>query len=173
MRIELPARIVTPAAPVGVVRVIVTGSRDHADCDMVIRGLVRVRYAHPGARLVVMQGECPTGADRCARHFVTQARARFGWDVVAEPYPADWDSCGDDCPPRPHRVRRRPGDTMHPGVLADYCPGAGPRRNAHMVAAGADVVHAYPSRRSRGTRNCMRLAGAAGILVVEFAGART
>ncbi|MFE3202176.1 SLOG family protein [Embleya sp. NPDC059237] len=156
-----------------VVRVIVMGSREYEDCDTVIRGLVRLRYAHPRARLVVVQGECPTGADRCARTFVTQARARFGWDVEGDPFAADWDSCGDDCPPYPHRVPRLPGDVVHPGVLPTYCPGAGPRRNARMVAAGADVAHAYPLATSRGTRNCMRLARAAGIRVEEFAGART
>ncbi|OPC84178.1 hypothetical protein B4N89_27525 [Embleya scabrispora] len=160
----------TPGRDLGAVRVIVMGGRDYEECDVVIRGLVRLRYAHPGATLVVVQGECPTGADRCARTFVTQARARFGWDVEGDPFPADWDSCGDDCPTRPHRVRRHPRDVVHPGVLPTYCPGAGPRRNALMVAAGADIAHAYPTARSRGTYNCMRLASAAGIRVEKFAG---
>lgn len=42
---------------------------------------------------------------------------------------------------------------------------AGPRRNAAMVAAGADLVLAFPLGRSYGTRGCMRLAAAAGIEV--------
>ncbi|MEV8638969.1 DUF2493 domain-containing protein [Streptosporangium sp. NPDC051023] len=45
--------------------------------------------------------------------------------------------------------------------------GAGPRRNAAMVALGADLVIAAPQGRSLGTRDCMRRAAQAGIEIVE------
>ena len=41
----------------------------------------------------------------------------------------------------------------------------GPERNARMVAAGADVVLAFPLPGSRGTWSCVRLALAAGLEV--------
>ena len=61
-------------------------------------------------------------------------------DVAEEPHPADWDGFGN---------------------------GAGPKRNAEMVAAGADfaiAVHRCLDR-SRGTRDCVTRAIAAGISV--------
>jgi hypothetical protein len=45
---------------------------------------------------------------------------------------------------------------------------AGPRRNAAMVAAGANVCLAFPLGESRGTRDCMRRAEVAGIPVQVF-----
>jgi len=44
----------------------------------------------------------------------------------------------------------------------------GPDRNALMVNLGADLCLAFPLPDSRGTRNCMRLARAAGIPVWTF-----
>jgi hypothetical protein len=52
----------------------------------------------------------------------------------------------------------------HPAQWQDG-PSAGPRRNAHMVALGADLCLAFPHGESRGTRDCMRRAQAAGIPV--------
>lgn len=46
---------------------------------------------------------------------------------------------------------------------------AGPIRNQEMVDAGADVCLAFPLGESRGTRDCMRRARAAGIPVIEVA----
>lgn len=63
---------------------------------------------------------------------------RMGWEVQA--YPADWDRYGRS---------------------------AGHRRNAQMVADGADLCLAFPLGESRGTRGCMRLASQAGIRVLE------
>jgi hypothetical protein len=90
--------------------------------------------------------------------------------IQREPHPADWDSCAWDCPTEPHRRLKRPGDTAHPGMLPDYCPSAGPRRNALMVGLGAELCIAAPVGRSLGTRNCMRLAKAAGIRVDSLDG---
>ena len=57
--------------------------------------------------------------------------------------------------------------------LADWvCYGrwAGHRRNAEMVALGADVCLAFPLGVSPGTRGCMRVAESAGIPVVDCVG---
>ena len=74
---------------------------------------------------------------------------------------------GNPCPSVPHRRVKAPGDIHHPGELDTYCPTAGPRRNAVMVAKAprADRVVAFPHGASYGTRGCMRLAREAGIPV--------
>jgi hypothetical protein len=104
---------------------------------------------------VLRHGKCPTGFDALAQEW---ADAR---GVVTDPMPADWDSCGWECPTTPHRRRKRPGDVVHPGMLDDYCPYAGPRRNAAMVAKGAALLVAAPEAGGLGTQNCIRLAKAA------------
>jgi hypothetical protein len=45
---------------------------------------------------------------------------------------------------------------------------AGHARNARMVLAGADICVARPIGASRGTRDCMRLAAAAGIPILNL-----
>lgn len=135
---------------------IVTGGRDLAAPWLVQRELFGLL---DGSWLTVVHGGCPTGADAAAAEWAAE------WaGVVADPFRADWDSCGWDCPPG-HRIPKRPGDVMHPGFFADYCPGAGPRRNARMIEAGADLMLAFPTAASRGTWNAVRLARAAGIEV--------
>jgi hypothetical protein len=59
-----------------------------------------------------------------------------------------------------------PGATPEPHP-ADWSIGkkAGPLRNQAMVDLGADVCLAFPVGESRGTRDCMRRAEAAGIPV--------
>jgi glutathione S-transferase len=68
---------------------------------------------------------------------------RFGCEL--EVWPADWERHGK---------------------------AAGPRRNAAMVAAGADLVLAFPLGASSGTRGTMRLAVAAGIPVRDLGAQR-
>lgn len=46
-----------------------------------------------------------------------------------------------------------------------YGNGAGPRRNAHMLSLGPDLVVAFPG--GKGTANMVRIARAAGIRVME------
>lgn len=59
---------------------------------------------------------------------------------------------------------------VHPADWARYGHSAGPRRNAEMVAAGADICLAFPIGRSPGTRGCVELARRAGIPVVVHEG---
>lgn len=63
-------------------------------------------------------------------------RIAAAWGMRVEVHPADWDRWGRS---------------------------AGHRRNAEMVALGADLCLAFPIGASRGTRGCMELARKAGI----------
>ncbi|SHL47019.1 Protein of unknown function [Pseudonocardia thermophila] len=78
------------------------------------------------------------GAARGVDTIAARWWARQGWPV--DPHPADW---------------RR------------YGPSAGHRRNASMVALGADLCLAFPRGRSPGTRGCIELARRAGIPVIR------
>lgn len=53
----------------------------------------------------------------------------------------------------------------HPADWANLGKRAGPMRNQEMVDLGADLCLAFPMGASRGTRDCMRRAEAAGIPV--------
>ncbi len=88
--------------------------------------------------LVIVHGACPSGADL----FAAKAAADIG--VRQEPHPAQW------------RV----------GGKLDRS--AGFRRNAGMVALGADVCIAFIKDGSRGATHCADLAEKAGIPVMRF-----
>lgn len=76
------------------------------------------RWWAPTARgFLLVEGEAD-GVDKLCR--VAVESWRLGWQV--DPIPAQWDRCGEGCPPGPHR---RNNDTM--------CPYAGPRRNRYML----------------------------------------
>jgi hypothetical protein len=79
------------------------------------------------------------GGARGADALVDEIARNWGW--TPEVHPADWDLYGRS---------------------------AGHRRNAEMVALGADVCLAFPLGVSSGTRGCMRLAASAGIFVANF-----
>lgn len=139
-------------------RILVTGSRHWSNEDALRDALSDYDDGGPSKPDLVV-GDCPTGADLLTVEF-----AAWAWWDEPEIYYADWDNCTPACPAG-HRVRKKPGDVHHPGTLDDYCPGAGPRRNAAMVADGADLCVAFPTAGSRGTWNCVRLAKSAGIPV--------
>ena len=121
-------------------RVIVTGSRLLESAHPVRAELYDLlNNLAPNETLTVVHGDCPTGADRHASNWV--ADQHYDTDlgiVIEERHPADWNMFG---------------------------PAAGPRRNSEMVALGADLVLAFPVGASRGTRDTMTKARAAGILV--------
>lgn len=145
-------------------RIGVTGSRYWRKESLVLRALRHtVQEAEMlGLTPVLIHGGCPTGADWMAD------KIWRSWRWVPEVHPADWDSCGRGCPSKPHRKARLENDKHHPGTLADWCPGAGPRRNRHMISLGMDVLLAFPSGNNpySGTRNCMLRAEKADIRVV-------
>ena len=130
-------------------RVLVTGSRDWDDVATVRAALNSVLAETPAPRpIIVVHGDCPTGAD-----------------IMAKVWATTW--CGDE------RVAHEPVEAawhLHGGA-------AGPRRNAVMVARGADVCLAFigpctsPKCRrtdphgSHGASGCADLAQAAGIPV--------
>jgi hypothetical protein len=119
-------------------RVLVTGSRDWNWPAVIEVDVTRLWwYAHrAGRRLLLVHGDCPTGADRIVRDFVeAHPRAVAAGQIAQEPYPADW-STGKS---------------------------AGPHRNRHMVSLGADLCLAYPRGESGGTRGCAGYAWKAGI----------
>lgn len=110
-----------------------------------------------GRRLVVRHGMCPDGADMLMHSWATTMRDR-GWNVVPEPHPAQ----------------------NHPTEDFGPWPGAGPRRNTHMVNLGADEALAFidlcssPRCRrvdphgSHGATDCANKAHKAGITVKAY-----
>lgn len=128
-------------------RVLVTGSRDWEDGNLIFGVLDDIGFEVGLDWMVVIHGACPTGADHYADLW---AEAR---DTGLSRHPADWDRHGK---------------------------AAGPRRNAEMVAAGANVCLAFigPCRKrncrqpqphgSHGATGCADLAEKAGIETRRF-----
>jgi hypothetical protein len=131
-------------------RILVTGSRDWTDMELVHAALATAVYQNVPA--VIVHGACPTGADAQASWW-TRTHRVIG--LTEERHPA----------------RRHPTEDFGPW------PGAGPRRNAHMVRLGADIALAFigpctkPGCRkprphgSHGATGCADMAEAAGIPV--------
>lgn len=148
---------------------LISGSREHPHPEIVGPRIGELALGLGNRPLVVRHGACPgpKSVDNAADQWIKECGEWLG--VTADPHPADWDNCAPDCPPNPaHRRWKKTGDIWHPGDLPDYCPGAGPRRNAHVTRLGADRMYAWPAGASYGTRNCMRLARQAGIHVQEI-----
>jgi hypothetical protein len=127
-------------------RVIITGDRNWHAPDLAQEAVGRLIRRH-GPDLVIVHGAA-TGIDRS----FAEACAQLG--VEQEPHPARWDDLDD-----PQAVVRE----NKYGVR--YNANAGPIRNAEMVAAGAGICVAFHRflRQSRGTKDCVRRALAAGI----------
>ena len=129
-------------------RILVTGSRDWEDLNVVYRvlttlvathGLLRpigptVRSRYDMTGWVIVHGACPTGADAFADAFAR------GNQIAVERHPADWERHGK---------------------------AAGPIRNREMVELGADLCLAFIRNRSRGASGCAALAEAAGIPTIR------
>lgn len=122
-------------------RVLVTGSRDWALPDVVMRTLDEelINASEKWCRLVVMHGDCRLGADRQADYWAKNTSR-----VIVERYPARW---------RPNGV---------------YNPQAGLLRNRIMVERRPDVCLAFIRSGSRGASHCASLAEQAGIPVRRF-----
>lgn len=121
-------------------RVLVTGSRDWADINVVWSRLDALYgSAATDEDFTVVHGDCPTGADRQAREWCETMHDQPGDpvpNVIEERHPADWRTFGR---------------------------AAGFRRNAEMVSLGADWVLAFIKDESRGASHTLGLARKAGI----------
>lgn len=112
-------------------------------------------------------------ADRWAFHraMVDELTARGQWDEAAERPTGEvvivhGDAKGLDTIAREWAEFYGVPHEPHPADWVRWGASAGPRRNAEMVALGADVMHAWPIGESRGTRGCILLAEKAGIPAV-------
>jgi hypothetical protein len=148
-------------------RVLVTGSRIWEDPVPVIAALNLTwvtAVAERGGHLFVMEGDCPTGADRWARVWCRQA----GFPGVRhQSRPAQWTVHDDRC--------GRPGSPCK-DPAGRSCRNAGFRRNGEMVEqmrAGAQwaaqtLVLAFVRDGSSGATQCAAAADRAGLSVVRF-----
>ncbi|TPM76473.1 DUF2493 domain-containing protein [Mesorhizobium sp. B2-3-3] len=118
-------------------RILITGSRDWNDEAAISKALTTLAAANAFAEqpTVIVHGACPTGADQMADDWA-RWHARHSSTITIERHPADWNAHGR---------------------------AAGPRRNAAMVAAGADACLAFIRNGSRGASGCADLAEQAGI----------
>lgn len=150
--------------------VLVTGSRKWTDRTVIRAALIQVplRWQVRPAAVVVRHGAQGTyrkrngilvlvkGADMMADEEATALGMRI------DPMPADWfGPCRPECHHGPRR-RNRAG--------RDYCQMAGMYRNQDMVDTEPKptVTLAFPIGRSPGTRDCMRRAELAGILIIPL-----
>ncbi|MER6183088.1 hypothetical protein [Streptomyces sp. NPDC001652] len=147
----------------------VTGSRKHPKPELAVYAVADYVLTEAPGPVVVRHGDCPgkQSVDAAVAEWIEACGELLG--VTADPMPADWDNCAPTCPPVPHRRTKKPGDIAHPGLLDDYCPGAGPRRNRGMLTKEPkpELLLAAPHGHSVGTRGCMKLARGAGIKVHE------
>jgi hypothetical protein len=141
-------------------RVLVTGSRDWAQGEVVISALACAAaqcHAAGTAEMIVVHGACGSGADFYAAAFPPLASGRWpGLQITAEPHPARWHQDGH------------------------FRKSAGFDRNAEMAALGAGLCLAFlapcSSRRCRqkephfshGTTHMAGLADQAGIETRRF-----
>lgn len=135
-------------------RILVTGSRDWTDVTTIGAAIEQAIIDSGAATFLVVHGACPSGADWHADHYARWMRGK-GVAIDVERHPAQG----------------------HPDQDFGPWPGAGPRRNAHMVGLGADLCVAFIGRctsprcrkpgphPSHGATGCAALAEAAGIPV--------
>lgn len=116
-------------------RVLVTGGRDYPDREAVSARLATCRQeaARNGLKLIVIHGDCPTGADHWAAHWCR----REGIDERR--YPAQWDLHGRSAGPRRNQ---RMLDEGQPDLVLAFPGGRG---TADLVRradkAGVLVAH--------------------------------
>jgi hypothetical protein len=128
-------------------RILITGSRDWESKALILEAL-RAKANRNGSEVVVVHGACPTGADMLAEELAQEYRHR------TERHPADWTRHDEGCPPA-HEDQR-------------ICKRAGFRRNAEMVALGADVCLAFIRNESSGATHTANLAEQAGIPTYRY-----
>lgn len=150
-------------------KVLVTGSRNWSNRHVIGGRLDELMHSLSGDDwLMVLHGDAD-GADRLARNWA-RLRRNDGHRMNEHGFPAKWRVCAEDCPTG-HRKTRRDG--------TEYCPTAGHRRNAEMVALGPDLCIAFVMpcadercrkprpHWSHGADDCAHRAEAAGIPTVR------
>lgn len=123
-------------------KVLVTGSRNWPFENEVWSGL-DFEYdlaRQTGQPMVLIHGDCPTGADSFAVNWFNYMRNLGYGSLTMDSHPADWS-------------------------LGSY---AGPKRNKEMIALKPNVVLAFPLGLSKGTRGTIQMAIDAGIAVKDF-----
>lgn len=135
-------------------RILASGSRNYKDYDTVY-SVLRLITAGLSRRLstsrfTLVHGHAP-GLDTLA----ALAACQMGWST--DPFPADWDECGWDCPPTKHRKT---------AYGNEYCPLAGGRRNQKMCESHISLGVFFPLGKSFGTYDCLERAQAARISVL-------
>jgi len=130
-------------------RVLICGGRYFSDYQAVREELRRIERDQQPFTYII-QGECPTGADKMARIYADKHRI-----PCTSEFRPDWDNL--DVPGA--RIKRN-----RLGKL--YNANAGPDRNKRMMDEGKpDLVVAFPG--GDGTADMVRKAKAAGIEVIE------
>lgn len=119
-------------------RILVTGARNYTKRAKVESEIITLIERRKGKPVVIVHGDCPSGADRFAKEFVQLMDEPW---LTDEPHPARWSELGTK---------------------------AGPIRNVEMVAAGADVCLAFLTKESIGARFTAGRAKKAGIRTVYF-----
>lgn len=119
-------------------RILVTGSRDWTNVTQLRFQLTMACARYLPSAIVIVHGDCPHGADQYAELWARQKR------LTTERHRANW---------RPAGVFDRT---------------AGFKRNAEMVALGADICLAFIRNDSRGATHTTDLAEKAGIPVRRF-----
>lgn len=124
-------------------RILVTGSRDWKSEYRVYDAL----DFYAGSDPVVVQGECPTGADLMARKWCSASK------VECVPFPADWQQFGRKAGPIRNKAMVDAG--------ADLCL-------AFIGACTSPRCSIEGKHNSHGATGCADLAEAAGIETVRF-----
>ena len=129
-------------------RILITGSRDMNDYSKVAfaisAAIDELHRNNPDDKEIIIVHGAARGADTLAGDYVSQARSFLSNEGVS--------------------IR----EEKHPAKWREHGKAAGPKRNAKMVALGADVCLAFPSSTSVGTLQCARMAEACGIPVETY-----
>ena len=130
-------------------RVLVTGSRDWLDATRIHGALDMARRdaERRGEDMVIIHGDCPTGADAIADQWAQQE------GVTAEPHPANWREHGRSAGPKRNQQMVERGAELCLAFIGDC---SSPRCNR---------VDRHPSH---GATHCAEAAEQAGIPVRRF-----
>lgn len=119
-------------------RILITGSRNWADAEIIDRALRNLHQVNPDA--VLVSGACPTGADHLAEEMWKS------WGGTVELHPADWDRYGKAAGPRRNQEMVDLGaDICLAFPLTDsrgtkHCMGAAKKAGIPVLTYGPEVA---------------------------------